>query len=135
RHKRGAILQGPRGTGKTSAVHHLARLTGASLTTFQAAAGCTVDDLTGFRDLKDGSTIFTPGPLPEALERDGWLLIEEANVMHPGVFSRLNTLLDGSGDKLRLPDGRALPAGPGFRVVLAFNPGYSGTREINPALL
>lgn len=134
--QRGACLFGPRGSGKTSAVHELAGTTKTKLITYQAAAGCTLDDLVGVRDLRDGRTVFTDGPLPEALRDDCWLLIEEANVMHPGVFSKLNTLTDGSGDKLRLPDGTSLPVGPNFRVVLAFNEGsaYSGTREVNAAL-
>jgi hypothetical protein len=84
---------------------------------------------------KGPTTAFTPGPLPEALEADCWLLIEEANAMRPGVFSKLNTLLDGSGDTHRLPDGRRLAAGKGFRVWLAYNPGYSGMREVNQALV
>ena len=75
--------------------------------TYQAASGCTIDDLVGVRDLRDGRTVFTPGPLADALAADCWLLIEEANTMHPGVFSQLTTLTDGSGDSLRLPDGSA----------------------------
>jgi hypothetical protein len=134
--KRGACIFGPRGTGKTSAVHELAKSLGVTLITFQAAQGCTLDDLVGVRDLRDGKTVFTPGPLPQALMADCWLLIEEANTMHPGVFSKVNTLVDGSGDSLALPDGTSLPVGKGFRLALAFNEGanYTGTREVNPAL-
>jgi hypothetical protein len=133
---RGATLFGPRGSGKTTAVHRLAEQVGIPLVTFQAAAGCTIDDLQGVRDLIDGKTVFTPGPLAQALRDDTWLLIEEANVMHPAVFSKLNTLTDGSGDTLALPDGTRLAAGPKFRVILAFNEGssYTGTREVNAAL-
>lgn len=134
--QRGATLFGPRGAGKTTAVHMLSKQDGTELVTYQAASGCTIDDLVGVRDLKDGKTVFTDGPLPDAIRKDCWLLIEEANVMHPGVFSKLNTLTDGSGDTLRLPDGTRLVVGPKFRVVLAFNEGaaYSGTREVNAAL-
>lgn len=134
--QRGACLFGPRGSGKTTAIHVLAKDTQTDLITYQAAAGCTIDDLVGVRDLADGKTIFTDGPLPEAIRKDTWLLIEEANVMHPAVFSKLNTLTDGSGDRLRLPTGERLAVGPKFRVILAFNEGsaYSGTREVNAAL-
>ncbi len=132
----GACLFGPRGAGKTTAVHHAAKQAGIELVTFQAAAGNTIDDLTGQRDLIDGKTVFTPGPLPQAIQRDCWLLIEEANMLHPGTLSKLNTLTDGSGDSLRLPNGEALEVGPRFRVLLAFNEGsnYAGTREVNAAL-
>ncbi len=134
--QRGATVFGPRGAGKTTAVHELSKTDGTELVTYQAASGCTIDDLVGVRDLKDGKTVFTDGPLPDAIRKDCWLLIEEANVMHHGVFSKLNTLTDGSGDTLRLPDGTRLTVGPKFRVVLAFNEGagYAGTREVNAAL-
>src|SRR5262249_43922524 len=97
---RGASMFGPRGSGKTTAIHALAKMLGVKLITFQAAAGNGIDDLVGQRDLIDGKTVFTPGPLPKALEEDCWLLCEEANVMHPGTWSKMNTLLDGSGDSL-----------------------------------
>jgi hypothetical protein len=137
--RRGCCIFGPRGTGKTTAVHRLAHATFGDavedkLTTFQAACGCTIDDLIGYRDLIDGRTVFTDGPLVRALLNDGWLCIEEANAMHPGVFSKLNTLTDGSGDSLQLPDGRRIKPGKGFRVVLCFNEGYNGMRETNQAL-
>jgi hypothetical protein len=134
RTKRGATLFGPRGTGKTSAVKYLCTQENKPLIVVQAAAGATIDDLMGYRDLTDGKTVFTPGPLVEALEKDAVLCIEEANAMHPGVFSKLNTLTDGSGHSLRLPDGRELVPGAGFRVVLCFNEGYAGMKEVNAAL-
>lgn len=132
----GALLFGPRGSGKTTAVHEACKSLSKPLITFQAANGCTIEDLIGQRELNNGTTSFTRGPLPCALAQDACLLIEEANVMHPGVFSKLNTLTDGSGDKLALPDGSALGANPGFRVILAFNEGagYAGTRDTNAAL-
>lgn len=134
--QRGACMFGPRGTGKTSGVRALAHATQTPLVAFQAAAGCTLDDLVGQRDLIDGKTIFTPGPLVEAIRQDCWLVLEEANVMHPGVFSALNTLTDGSGHKLRTPDGKRYPVGKRFRCILCFNEGggYAGTKEVNAAL-
>ncbi len=131
---RGAALFGPAGTGKTSAIHALAHEHGASLITTQAFRGFSIDDLVGSIGLKDGATIFTPGPLAQALACDGWLLIEEANAAHPATLSKLNTLIDDSGDSCRLPDGSALQPGPGFRVFLCYNPGYAGMQEPNASL-
>lgn len=134
----GSMAYGPRGTGKTRVAHEMADKHKTRLITMQAARGCTMDDLVGYQCLVDGKhgsvSGFVYGPLPEALMNDCWLHIEEANTMHPTVFSKLNTLLDGSGDALALPDGTRISAGPNFRLSLAFNEGYSGTTEINQAL-
>jgi hypothetical protein len=56
--------------------------------------------------------------------------------MHPGTFSPLNTLLDGSGTKYRSKDGKLYSIGENFRLLMCFNEGaqYSGTREVNAAL-
>lgn len=136
--KAGCCLEGPRGSGKTTAPHELSRQTGIPLITYQASKGDTIESIVGNRDLVtthgDLNSVFTPGPLPSALRLNCWLLIEEANTMHPGVFSKFNTLTDGSGDSLLLPDGVREHVGPDFRLILAFNEGYVGTNEINPAL-
>jgi hypothetical protein len=63
-----------------------------------------------------------------------WLIAEEANVIHPGVWSMVNTLTDHTGEGLRLPTGEVVPNHPEFRLVLVYNEGYAGTREVNAAL-
>jgi nitric oxide reductase NorQ protein len=62
-------------------------------------------------------------------------VIEEADRAHPSLLSALNCLTDDSGHPLTMPDGRILPVGPGFRVVLTWNPGAQyGGRGMNAAL-
>jgi DNA polymerase III delta prime subunit len=132
--KRGAKLMGPAGTGKTTAVHSICRHLGKQLFTSQFSEGTTIDDLIGVNSLADGKTFFNPcGKLSQALFADGVYLIEEPNTK-PGVLSAMHTLIDGSGDSLSLPDGTSIPVGPNFRLVLCLNPGYTCTRELNPAL-
>lgn len=133
---RGSMLFGPRGTGKTTTVRQLAADTGSSIIVFQCAGGMTYDDLLGIRDVRAGSTVFTPGPVTQAVRDDTWVVLEEANNLNPSVYASLNTLTDGSKTPLRTKDGKRYRVGNKFRVVLCFNEGasYAGTREVNAAL-
>lgn len=132
----GACLFGPRGTGKTTATRQLAAQLNQRVIVFQCAGGMTIDDLIGVRDIRNGQTVFTPGPLTLAAIHDIWLVLEEANNLQTSVYASLNTLTDGSGTPLRTKDGKIYYPGKGFRVVLNYNEGssYAGTREVNAAL-
>lgn len=134
--ERGAMLFGPRGSGKSTAIRELARSFGAETITMQCAANMQIDSLIGCWTVENGATQFVDGPLTLAVRRGAWLLAEEANVLHPGVWSAVNTLTDKTGEGLRLPTGENIPNSPGFRLVLLYNEGasYSGTREVNAAL-
>jgi MoxR-like ATPase len=50
------------------------------------------------------------------------------------VWSTVNTLTDSTGEGLRLPTGEVIAQNAGFRLVLVYNEGYAGTREVNAAL-
>lgn len=132
----GASLFGPRGTGKTTAVRQLAAAMMQRIIVFQCAGGMTIDDLVGVRDIRNGQTVFTPGPLTLAAIHDIWLVLEEANNLQTSVYASLNTLTDGSGTPLRTKDGKVYHIGKGFRAVLCYNEGssYAGVREVNAAL-
>jgi MoxR-like ATPase len=43
-------------------------------------------------------------------------------------------LTDHTGEGLRLPTGELVPQSAGFRLLLVYNEGYAGTREVNAAL-
>jgi len=133
-HERGATLFGPRGCGKTTAIGELARRMGKASVILQCAANMQLDSFIGVWAVEGGTTRFVDGPLTAAVRMSGWLVAEEANAVHPGVWSAVNTLTDRSGAGLRLPTGEVVPNSPDFRLVLAYNEGYSGTREVNAAL-
>ena len=130
----GALLFGPRGTGKTSGVQQTCHRMDKKLVVMQCARGKGLEALVGGWRAENGTTYWQDGPLVTALLNGCVLVCEEANMMPEGLWSDLNTLTDGSGHKLNLPDGRRLAASDGFRVVLCYNPSYAGCKGINEAL-
>lgn len=132
--EKGATLFGPRGCGKSTAIRQLAADMGRPTVTMQCAANMQIDSLIGSWTSENGTLRFIDGPLTIAVRTGAWLLAEEANVIHPGVWSAVNTLTDQTGEGLRLPSGELVPQNPAFRLVLIYNEGYAGTREVNAAL-
>jgi len=134
RRERGVSLFGPRGCGKSSAILELAARTQAEAIVLQCCANMQIDGLLGSWAAEGGSTRFIEGPLALAVRRGAWLVAEESNAIHPGVWSAVNTLTDQTGHGLRLPTGETIPPSKGFRLALLYNDGYAGTREVNAAL-
>lgn len=134
RAERGATLFGPRGCGKSTAIRALASATSSPTVTLQCAANMQIDSLLGTWTSENGTLRFIDGPLTIAVRQGAWLIAEEANVIHPGVWSAVNTLTDQTGEGLRLPTGEVVAQSAGFRLILVYNEGYAGTREVNAAL-
>lgn len=132
--EKGITLFGPRGCGKSTAIRHKASELGKRTITLQCAANMQIDSLLGSWTSENGSLRFIDGPLTTAVRTGAWLIAEEANVIHPGVWSAVNTLTDQTGEGLRLPTGEVVPQSPDFRLALCYNEGYAGTREVNCAL-
>lgn len=132
--EKGACLFGPRGCGKSTAIRDLSSEFGHKTVTMQCAANMQIDSLLGSWTSENGSLRFIDGPLTLAIRKGAWLIAEEANVIHPGVWSLVNTLTDQTGEGLRLPTGEVIHASQEFRLILIYNEGYSGTREVNAAL-
>jgi MoxR-like ATPase len=132
--EKGASLFGPRGCGKSTAIRQLAGEMTRPTVTLQCAANMQIDSLLGSWTSEAGTLRFVDGPLTQAVRTGAWLIAEEANVIHPGVWSVVNTLTDQTGEGLRLPSGEVVAQSPDFRLVLVYNEGYAGTREVNAAL-
>lgn len=132
--EKGATLFGPRGCGKSTAVRAMANELGQATITLQCAANMQLDSLVGSWTAHNGSMRFIDGPLTLAVRHGLWLFAEEANVIHPGVWSSVNTLTDKTGEGLRLPTGEVIQQHENFRLILIYNEGYAGTREVNGAL-
>jgi nitric oxide reductase NorQ protein len=129
-------LQGPAGSGKTLAVHHLAASLGKRLAVVTADGGLRKRDLVGQRELVGGQTIMMAAEFAAAARAGDWALIDEANMSEPDALAFLNGMTDrpGQAGSSFQVGGQTIEVHPGFRCFLTRNPGYVGTRSMNEAL-
>jgi MoxR-like ATPases len=134
RHKLPLLLKGPTGCGKTRFVAHMAARLERGLFTVSCHDDLTAADLTGRYLLKGGDTVWTDGPLTQAVRQGGICYLDEvvearkdvAVVLHPLTDDRRILPLDRTGETLQAP--------PGFMLVVSYNPGYQNVlKQLKPS--
>ncbi len=133
-----ALVIGDTGTGKTSAIRHLAKVHGAPFRRINLNGGTTVDELTGRIMLNKDGTVWIDGALTEAMRKGYWIVLDEINACGADVLFLLHSLLDD--DRMIVlteHNGEVVRPHEAFRVFATANPtgDYAGTREMNKALL
>jgi nitric oxide reductase NorQ protein len=118
------LLKGPTGCGKTRFVEAMAHDLGRPLVTVSCHEDLSAADLVGRFLLQGGDTTWVDGPLTRAVREGAICYLDEV------VEARQDTtvVLHPLGDHRRqLPIDRlgiTLDAGPGFCLVVSYNPGY-----------
>ena len=123
---RDLVLEGPPGTSKTTMLKAITAEWGIPLVLVEGNGDLTPSKLIGYhspaRVLQEGYTedSFVAGPLVEAMQRGGFLYIEEFN---RAPEDALNVLLTAIADRqLVVPRYGTVRALPTFRVVASMNP-------------
>lgn len=133
------LLIGETGTGKTSAIRHLASVTNRPFRRINLNGSTTVDELVGKILINRDGTYWTDGVLTEALRNGYWLLLDEINAALPEVLFTLHSLLDDDGYVVlsESETKEIVRPHPDFRIFATCNPfeRYSGTKELNKAFL
>lgn len=134
------LLVGDTGTGKTSFIRHLARLTNNGFRRLNLNGSTTTDELVGHYvvDDKQAGMRWVDGVLLDAMKNGYWLLLDELNAGLPEVLFVLQSVLDD--DKFLVVsehEGEIVKPHPNFRIFATMNPSleYAGTKDLNKALL
>ncbi|WP_298229021.1 MoxR family ATPase [Gryllotalpicola sp.] len=123
---RDLVLEGPPGTSKTTMLKAITAEWGIPLLLVEGNGDLTPAKLVGYhspaRVLREDYTAenFVPGPLVAAMQRGGFLYIEEFN---RAPEDTLNVLLTAMADRqLEVPRYGTVVADPSFRVIASMNP-------------
>lgn len=110
------LMEGTPGTGKTSMVKALARLTGCQFSRFQCAVDSQPADILGVRIFEQSSRDFSlrPGPI-----FTNFLLIDEINRLAPKTQS---AFIEAMSERQATIDGITMPIKPPFIVIATQNP-------------
>ncbi len=137
---RDILLEGAPGTSKTTMLKAITAEWGLPLLLVEGNADLTPTKLVGHHPpslvLREGYTTanFVPGPLAEAMQRGGFLYIEELN---RAPDDTLNTLLMAMADReIVVPRFGKVVATPTFRVIGSMNPFDNvGTARLSASIL
>ncbi|MEN2739569.1 MoxR family ATPase [Microbacterium sp. X-17] len=123
---RDLVLEGPPGTSKTTMLKAISSEWGIPLVLVEGNGDLTPSKLIGYhspaRVLSEGYTAdgFVPGPLVAAMQRGGFLYIEEFN---RAPEDPLNVLLTAMADReIEVPRYGRVVASATFRIIASMNP-------------
>src|SRR3990167_8482384 len=130
------LLVGETGTGKTSLVRHLAGMNKRQFLRLNLNGATGVEELIGKYLFENGQTKWVNGSLIEAMIKGWWLLADEINAATPEILFTLHSLLDDDRQiQQKEHTGEIITPHKNFRFFASMNPNYSGTKELNKALL
>ena len=118
------LLKGPTGCGKTRFMQHMAWKLSRPLTTVSCHDDLTASDLVGRYLIRGGETIWSDGPLTEAVRAGGFCYLDEivearkdtTVVIHPLADDRRILPIEKRNETLKAPDE--------FLLAISYNPGY-----------
>lgn len=137
------LVEGPKGTGKTTSIFWLAQQTNNPIVFAQLTGGTEVGDLVGRWLVNKEGTYWQEGILAEAMMYGYWLVLDEVNMALPEVLACLQSVMDDRKTLVQIekggedPENYVIKAHPNFRIFCAMNPmeDYAGTKEMNAAFL
>jgi nitric oxide reductase NorQ protein len=128
------MLKGPTGCGKTRFVEHMAWRLKRALVTVACHDDLSASDLVGRYVVRGGETEWRDGPLTRAVRHGALCYLDEVVEARQDTIVVIHPLAD---DRRLLPldkTGELLHAGPGFQLVISYNPGYQHVlKDLKPS--
>lgn len=130
------LIVGPSGYGKTMFPKKFAEKTGRNHVRINCAAIRDPEEWLGFREAKDGTTIFEPSEFARALQQGhSVIVLDEVNRLEPWLHNTLFPLLDD--DRATTVHNQLFEVAPDTIFVLTLNQGieFTGTFELDQAFV
>jgi len=124
------LLEGSPGVGKTAIVTSLAQACGKSFTRINLSDQTDLMDLFGAdapsEDEDMGGFAWYNGPLLDAMQSGGWVLLDEMNLASQSVLEGLNACLDHRQEAYIAELDKSFTCHPEFKLFAAQNPHHQG---------
>ncbi|MCC6144419.1 MAG: AAA family ATPase [Candidatus Hydrogenedentes bacterium] len=115
------LLYGPTGAGKTSLFEQWCARLGVPLFSFRGHRDFKEHEAFGHKDLVDGNTVFTPGPMTLAAQYGLPVICNEYDRIQPGKAIVFNDVFEGRPFPVPGNHSQIVVPTPGFRAVLTAN--------------
>ena len=128
---RPVLLEGNPGVGKTAIVTALAQLLGKSFTRINLSDQTDLMDLFGADAPAENEALgrfsWKDGPLLQAMQSGGWVLLDEMNLASQSVLEGLNSCLDHRKEVYIAELDKTFSCHPDFTLFAAQNPHHQGS--------
>ena len=128
------LLVGQKATGKNLLAENLAAAFARPRWDISFHVNMDAASLIGTDTFCDGAVSFRPGPVYAAAEQGGFAILDEINMAKSEAVAVLHAALDFRRS-MDIPGYGKLELHPATRFIATMNYGYSGTRELNEALV
>lgn len=128
------LLVGHKATGKNIFAENLAAAFGRPKWDISFHVNLDAASLIGMDTFRNGEVTFRPGPVYSAAKSGGFAILDEINMAKSEAMAVLHATLDFRRT-IDVPGYDRIDLHPATRFIATMNYGYSGTKELNEALV
>ena len=128
------LLVGHKATGKNIFAENLAAAFGRPKWDISFHVNIDAASLIGMDTFRNGEVTFRPGPVYSAAKSGGFAILDEINMAKSEAMAVLHATLDFRRT-IDVPGYDRIDLHPATRFIATMNYGYSGTKELNEALV
>ena len=128
------LLSGEKATGKNVLAENLAAAFGRPKWDISFHVNMDAASLIGMDTFRNGEVTFRPGPVYSAAKSGGFAILDEINMAKSEAMAVLHATLDFRRT-IDVPGYDRIDLHPATRFIATMNYGYSGTKELNEALV